>query len=433
MAKSEADDVYSHSRRELLWAAPAGLLLLILVFGPYLFTNSLIYSGDFGSSYLLELNIPRRVLAAQALRSGELPLWEPKLSNGLPLLAEGQAAVFNPFSVSAYLLLPPTLATNICTIITLFIAWIGMYGLIRTFGLHPLAAFMGAVAYSLGGVFLFHLHHLNLSHSIAYLPLLLALLRGYAHSLRYKRSAKPWLIGLGAVLVLQILTGHPHMTYLSWMAAAIFVISSLWGENRCAFEANLDSEASDPPEQRRNSLQIIVTACGQLLAVGIVSLLLCSVQLLPTFELSQLSSRSQPYTWEALKDSPFTLKDLRYLVQPYCFGNPAEGTYQRTNLNQGVFWENNAYIGFIPLALALLTLIDCRQRHISWLWSLAIFFLGAAFGPQGYIYWIFWKLCPGFNLFRCPSRFLFVFSLILTLLSAFGCQRLLQMYQLNQH
>ena len=415
----------SCSRKECIWAFLAGSALLFVFFAPYLCTGSLIYSGDFGSSDLLELNIPRRMLTAQTLCRGGLPLWEPKLSNGLPLLAEGQAAVFNPFSLLPFLLFSPTLAADLSIIITVLIAFTGTYWLIRQYGLHPLAAFLGAAAYSLGGVFIFHLHHLNLTHSIAYLPYILVMLRSYAYSLKRKKPVMRQLAGLGAVMLLQILTGHPHMTYLSWLAAAVFIISSLWGESGYVPAAVSTNEATAAPEQRSN-LHVIVTACGQLLAIGIISALLCSVQLLPTFELSQLSSRAQPYTWDALKESPFTIKDLCHLAAPYCFGSPAEGTYQRTSLEQGIFWENTAYIGLIPLILALASLLDLRRRPIAWLWGLAVFFLLAALGPQGYVYGIFWKLCPGFNLFRCPARFLFAFSLMLALLSAFGCQRLLQ-------
>lgn len=423
MAELGQDSVCGCRRREYMWAAPAGLLLLILFFSPYLFTNSLIYSGDFGSSDLLELNIPRRVLAVQSLCRGEFPLWEPKLSNGLPLLAEGQTAVLNPFSLLPFLLFGPTLAADASIIITLLIAFTGTYLLIRQYGLHPLSAIIGAAAFALGGVFIFRLRNLNTIHAIAYLPWIFALLRGYAHSLRHRLPVGRQLIGLGAVLVLQILTGHPHMTYLSWIAAAVFTISSLWGEKHF-FAADAPSDESKEEPARRSNLNIVVTACWQLAALGLAAALLCAVQLLPTFELSRLSSRAQPYTWESLRESPFTINDLSRLAAPYSSGNPAEGTYRRTALDQGIFWEDTAYIGLIPLALALLTLIDRRQRHIVWLWSLAVFFLLAALGPQGYVYGIFWKFCPGFNLFRCPARFLFAFSLILALLSAFGCQRL---------
>ncbi|MBQ7567469.1 hypothetical protein IJT17_01535, partial [bacterium] len=417
-------------RRESIIVALSSILLLVLFLAPYLCTNSLIYSGDFGSSDLLELNIPRRILAAQAILQGRLPFWEAKLSNGLPLLAEGQAAVLNPFNTVPYLLFSPTLATNICILITLFIALAGTYWLIRQLGLHPLAALTGAAAFALGGVFVFRLRHLNLIHAIAYLPLILALMRGYLRALLYRMPVRYWLAGLLLTAVLQILTGHPQMTYLSWIIATIFAFSSLWGAplDPPAENAAQPTKDSPLPPAKRSPQAFIALAIAQLSLMGIASALLCAIQLLPTYELSQLSARSEPYTWEALKSSPFTARDLQHLIRPYCYGNPALGTYARASASQGVFWEVTAYIGLVPLGLAVFSLFSLggpRRRSIIWLCSLAVFFFIASLGPAGYIYGIFWKLCPGFNLFRCPSRFLFAFSLALALLSAFGCQHLL--------
>ncbi len=399
--------------QEALLVSCLFLIVLAVFFAPALFQDKLIYSGDFGSSDLLELNAPRRILAVQALRQGEIPLWEPRLSNGLPLLAEGQAGIFYPLSLPFYALFAPTLATNLTILGALFIAMLGSYWLARRYELQPLPSLLAALAYGLGGILIFRLRHVNMVQVIAWLPFNLAMLRAYWQTAKLR-----FLIGQILVMTCQILIGHPHLTYICWLTTYLYAIL-------LCFEPG----TSNPGTARLSWWKLML----HLVLGTILALILCAVQLLPTMELTSLTSRSQPYSWADLKDYPFQPNDLKRMLYPYSDGNPALGTYVRASEKEGVFWETTAYIGVLPLALALLSLpLIRRQIHVSMLWGLSCFFLIVSFGPQGYLYWLFWKLCPGYNLFRCPSRFLVPFCAFLAILAAIGCQRLYDMLARRQ-
>ena len=377
---------------------------LMVFFYPAVLQNRLIYCGDYWGSDLLELNIPRRVLAAQAVAHGEAPLWEPRLGNGLPLLAEEQAGVFYPTTLPLYLSLSPTAATNYSILITLWAAMMGGYWLARTYGASPLAAFFAALAYGLSGSFVFRLKHLNMIQVIAWLPCSLALIRLY-----WKNSKLLYLLLLTGVWAWQFLAGHPHVTYISWLTCYLYVLI-------LAFEP-ADKEVRQ--SERSRCLRLI----GKLLVCTAGALFLSAVQLLPTWDLVQHSNRAGAKTWEELEYFPFKASHLLRLVAPYSSGNPAEGTLVGgLPLEEGIFWETSPYMGLIPLLLSIGSFIVLRRRNIYGLGALALLFLLAALGPKGGVYWLFWKFCPAFDLFRFPARCLIPFQCFMAILAAVGGQ-----------
>ena len=72
---------------------------------------------------------PYRFFAAEALRDGRVPLWNPHIYFGAPFLANLQSAVFYPLHV-LFLLLPAPLAMNWSVILHLFLcAYFGLVAL----------------------------------------------------------------------------------------------------------------------------------------------------------------------------------------------------------------------------------------------------------------------------------------------------------------
>ena len=389
----------------------AGLVFLVtaaalaVFFYPAVFQNRLIYSGDFTGSDLLELNIPRRALAAQAVAQGEMPLWEPRLGSGLPLLAEGQAGIFYPTTLPLFLTLPLTAAANYSILAALGAAMLGGYFWARTYGFSPGPALVCALAYGLGGAFVFRLKHLNMIQVIAWLPCSLALIRLY-----WKQWRLPWLLALAAVWSWQFLAGHPHVTYICWLICYLYA---------AALALEIPAAEADGPRQGRWPRFL-----GKLLLCTLAVLLLSAVQLLPTLDLVQGSTRASAAAWDKLQRFPFKLTHLLRMAAPFCQGNPAQGTAAKAIFTEGIFWESAPYIGLVPLILAGVGLFRKPRRPALAAACLALLCLWAALGPQGGLYWIFWKLCPGFNLFRFPARLLIPFHCFLALLAAGGAQTL---------
>ena len=397
--------------REIWLVVLATAVILAAFFYPAVFQDRLVYSGDFTGSDLLELNLPRRVLAAQAVSQGEWPLWEPRLGNGLPLLAEGQAGVFYPTTLPLYLLLSPTAATNYSILLTLGIAVLGGYLLARTYGASPMSAFFCALAYGLGGAFVFRLKHLNMIQVSAWLPCSLALIRLYWRSWKLI-----YLLILAAVWSLQFLAGHPHVTYICWLTCYLY-----------AFALVFETKDSGDRTGRRRWFRLLT-----MMFIGTVgALVLSSVQLLPTLDLVRNSNRAAAKSWEEQQQYPFGPANIWRLVRPYSSGNPAEGTYTYEINSQGVFWESTPYVGIVPLLLSFVCIFTSRRRTVYILFGLALLFFLSSLGCRGGVYWLFWKFCPGFDLFRFPARFLISFQCFAALLAALGAQSLYEILELR--
>src|SRR5919206_1359565 len=71
-------------------------------------------------------NVPLRVAAARIVLSGSLPLWNPYIFSGMPLLASAQGGLLFPLNW-AYLFLPAAAATNLSVIAAYTLAGVGAF------------------------------------------------------------------------------------------------------------------------------------------------------------------------------------------------------------------------------------------------------------------------------------------------------------------
>src|SRR5512141_580861 len=137
----------STRKRDLL-----GLLALfaltLLFFWKIAFTNLIIARGDIFNYFY-----PYRDYAAQALRAGHIPLWNPYLFMGAPFLANSQVGFFYPFNL-AMAWLDTTRSINWTIVLHIFIATSGAYVFARSarsVRLSIAAAFLAAISFGLGG------------------------------------------------------------------------------------------------------------------------------------------------------------------------------------------------------------------------------------------------------------------------------------------
>ncbi|MBQ7567872.1 hypothetical protein IJT17_03615, partial [bacterium] len=166
--------------KELSLALCCFLLVLSAVFYPAFWQGHVVYGEDGFGSDCFDLNIPRHCLAVASVRDfGELPFWASSFGSGTQLIEEGETAVFYPFSLLPYFVLPIPSATNTVIFSALLIAMSGMYAWLRGNGAAPLPAFLGALAWGCGGCFAFRLKHFNIIHVLAWLPFSMLFLQLY--------------------------------------------------------------------------------------------------------------------------------------------------------------------------------------------------------------------------------------------------------------
>ena len=139
-------------------------------------------------------------------RLPSVPLWNPYVMAGRPLLADGQSAVFSLFSVPSYVL-PFWKSLAVAAILKLFLAAFGAYLFGRVLGMRFGGALVAGIVFAFGTFFVVWLAW-PLSSVYAFIPWTLVLVE-----LVVRRPTRLRVAGLAAVLGLQFLGGHPESSF----------------------------------------------------------------------------------------------------------------------------------------------------------------------------------------------------------------------------
>ena len=181
-------------------------------------------------------NFPLRVLSGSDIRQGHLPLWNPTIWAGSPLLGGLNAGSFYPGTL-LFAALPAIGAWVLNLIGVYWAAGIGMYVLLRQFSLRPTACLLAAVTYQWGGAMTGQLVHLGIVQGMAWMPLLLlAELRlswavlgtgpsGEYRTLPLQQSSPwPWVTMFAAVIGAILLTGEPRGMAEAELVGSFFLV-----------------------------------------------------------------------------------------------------------------------------------------------------------------------------------------------------------------
>src|SRR6204780_1244911 len=190
-------------RRGDVWAVTILVALPVLVFGvPALLGHSVLPGDDLGQ------NFPLRVLAGREIRAGQLPLYDPYIWSGAPLLAGWNAAAAYPLTW-LFVMLPGIAAWTLNMIATWAAAGLGMFCFLRALRLASLASFLGAFSFAFAGAMSAQVTHFGLVAGLSWVPLaLLSILR--LSQDRPWPSRLGWIAVLATAMGLVILAGEPR-------------------------------------------------------------------------------------------------------------------------------------------------------------------------------------------------------------------------------
>jgi len=164
--------------------------------------------------------IPWRKVVRETLGQGRLPLWNPYLLAGEPLLGVQQPAVLHPGTWMG-LLLPPPQAWTFDMSLRLFIAALSAFLFFRGSGAGETAALFGAAAWSFSDFLVFYVGY-PVTSSVGPFPLLLLGLRSLVQA--GDRRA----VGLTAgALFLTAIAGHPETLLFAVTGGGIFFLVEL--------------------------------------------------------------------------------------------------------------------------------------------------------------------------------------------------------------
>ena len=145
-----------------------------------------------------------------------------------------------------------------------------------------------------------------------------------------------------------------------------------------------------------------------------------AVQLMPTYELGEASSRGDGLTYAQAAAGGLAPVDLLTMLLPYGFRADPAVQWMRYP-----YWESTVYIGVVGLFLAVVGLVYGQRRVVLPLVGVGVagLFLAMSSNAPVDLYGLLWSL-PGFSSMRAPVRYALVFELALALLAAVGVDRL---------
>jgi hypothetical protein len=396
------------------------LLAPVILLSPVLFTGKALFWGTPALQF-----IPWWQWAFDTLLSGHLPLWNPLVGMGAPLIANYQSALFYPPNWIYFIFYVfggiSFLAWSQALVVILHLIWasIGMAGLMRRLGLGRLAQTVSGLAFGLSGYLVARAWFASISSTIAWLPWVM----WFGFDLVVKQSKFKTLLKLGVVLGLQLLAGHAQSTWYTWLLAGLWVGFWSWQNQENSDETNWEKTKSF----FKNWVLLGVT-----IFIGIA---LAAIQLIPTAEYLLQSQRSATVDYELAMGYSFWPWRLVGLLTPNFFGSQAHGDYW----GYGSFWEDAIYIGIVPILLTLAALrrglasskkikpasewMPPTKNLIRFLFVVIIIAFVFALGDNTAIFpWLFRNM-PTFDMFRSPTRFSIWAVFAMAILSGFGVEQ----------
>src|SRR5438034_4639398 len=131
----------------------------LIYFLPALITGRVLCPDD----GLLQ-NVPFRMAAANIIRAGHLPLWDPYIFSGMPLFATAQVGILYPLNWF-YVLFSPATATNLMVVATYVVAALGAYLYARQIRASIVGAVITSLAWQFGGAAIGQISHINIVHT----------------------------------------------------------------------------------------------------------------------------------------------------------------------------------------------------------------------------------------------------------------------------
>ncbi|MFH1807704.1 MAG: YfhO family protein [Pseudomonadota bacterium] len=361
--------------------------LAVLLF----FADVVVGSASFFFRDLLAFHLPFHHLVAQALRLGELPLWNPALHLGMPLAGDASAM---PWYLPGWVLSALDDERAMAWFVVGHLLWAsaGSAHLARVHGTRTEAAILAGLSYGLGGYLLGVHWNLIYLASSAWLPWVVATSTSLLREPTARRS------GLAALCWSSLV--YAGDAQLALMTAVVLLTQVL---------------LLAAPKERLHSLRwLVVTAA---LAVGLAAL-----QWIPTLVMVANAQRGQGLALDEVLRWSLSPQRLLDLLLPPDLG-------VRLADEDALDWAASLYPGLIAGALALVALlrpVDASRRFVL---VTTLLFTVLALGEHTPLYRGLLALLPTLELFRYPHKLVVVACMAWSLAAALGLETVLDVAQ----
>ena len=374
---------------------PISLLIVSIV----LFFGKVILFGEslYGSDFIFQFYPWKKFLYDYVQTHASLPFWNPYLFSGTPFIANIQASMFYPPGF-LYYLIPTEFAYLYSTIFHCILGSVFMYMFMRSLSASKSGAFLSGFIFIFNGYFMAHIYagHLSFVQNYIWIPLIFLFVVKFIKNCQYVYAV----IG-GLLLGVQILGGFPQIAFYTILAILLLCFYFV-----CIY-------------LNTKGLQYTFKIAAGTLALLLIGFSIAAIQLLPTYEFAQLSTRAGGISYQfATMDSLPPVNLLTFLV-PLLFGTPVDGSFW-INASAWEFWEYCGYVGIGALAIAAITVRKLISDRLCLFFVMLIattMFL--ALGKYNPVYPIIYHL-PGFNNFRIPAQIIFLYIFSIAVLTGKG-------------
>jgi|GEM_PF-1038433 hypothetical protein len=372
--------------------------LLLVAAALYIFFNGVFQPGKilFGSDFLT-IYLPFRIFADSMFHNfHQLPLWMPHLFFGFPLIASSSLLYYYPTDLIFMLLnLPPQFMGTFDVALHMAVAFFGMFLFLRQLGIRKEAAFFSSFAFMLSGFMVSYINvgHWNNIKAGALIPFVFYfVLRGADN-----KKLLPFL-NAAIFLALQILaTGMQIMAY-TLFGALLLAVYRIFSEKEASYRGRL----------------IIYIATALLF-----TFLFSALQLVESIPYTDFSWRGD-FNYQAFISWSLHPLESLTLILPNLFGFTGDTYYGAMNFNMTTY-----YFGGLSLITASFAFFRGKSRGTAiFAACAAALFLILSWGGFTPVYGIFYHV-PVFKQFRTPSRFMYIFTFFMCMLSAIGLENIM--------
>jgi hypothetical protein len=454
----------------------AGLaVLLAACFGPAVFGGRQFAFRDAARFYYPLYHRVQDQWAAH-----QLPLWEPMVNGGTPLLGSPMAAVLYPGKL-LFAVVPFAWAMRLYVVAHVVLAFAAMLALARTWRLSAPAAILAGLCYAFGGPVLSTYFNVIYLVGAAWAPL------GFRAADRWLRLGRRWgLVELAVVLTMQVLGGDAEAAYITVLCAlgygfglaarskapsarawfwgtglAAVAIGWAWVGPAAAARVRATGQTNGQAiliatwlagilaylatRQRGHRKRLIAMLLG-LAGSSLLAISLAAIQVLPVLENAGTSVRWSEADSIFLYDSSLLPYRALEWIWPNLFGTFISGNRYWIGLLPPADaqrpWPLSLYAGALPLVLALCAAgFRGGPPWRAWMTAVACLTFWASLGefagpsrwsgatptPTGgddSFYGLFATILPGLRLFRFPYKLLVFTTLALAALAGAGWDRL---------
>jgi hypothetical protein len=338
-------------------------------------------------------------------------VWCDAVGCGMPVAADPQYQMWYPVLWLSRLLGDYNLLVLLAYVIAFTNAFAFSHALTRSL----FAACIGGLVYSMSGFMFAHLGHVTIIHAACWLPLLMLSIEKLSKEVSWQ-----WVVLGQFSLALTMLGGHSQVLLISLVMAAAFslfkVLALALARSPSCFFKPCHTAKNDPALNTPwNLFWTYVWLC--LTGLGLVAF-----QILPTLDLASLSPRAD-WSYENFVSFSLPPRQLAQFFFPFLFcqqvGYDWQNYARSFYIGEWSMTELAGYVGILPVILTNVGIVKGRGGA-KWFWlATAVVSLILACGSATPLWKSLFHI-PVVNHFRCPSRYILLFELSISVLASLG-------------